>query len=276
MSGGAILYSAWMQDIDRLLLSATLGAARIAPAMFFLPYLKPKLVGGATLRRSLLVVIALGLAPLYLVDVGELTFPKVIPVIAQEVVIGFFIGFAMAVPFTVAMAIGELVDNQRGATISSAMDPAVGIKASPFASFFNLFWAAAFAAGGGLLLVVEVLAESYQLFPVASRIVFDPSIALAAASLMSRGIAKGIILAAPMVIAMYLTELALGVLSRFASQLNPFSMAMALKSIVMLIVMLIYFGPGIPAALFALFDGAVLTDLIDVTSDHESEFASDG
>jgi len=280
MSADAVLYSAWMQDIDRLLLSATLGAARIAPAMFFLPYLRPKLVGGAILRRSLLVIIAVGLAPLYLVDVGQLTFPKAIPVIAQEVVIGFFIGFAMAVPFTVAMAIGELVDNQRGATISSAMDPAVGIKASPFASFFNLFWAAAFAAGGGLLLVVEVLAESYQLFPVASRITFDPSIALAAASLMSRGIAKGIILAAPMVIAMYLTELALGVLSRFASQLNPFSMAMTLKSIVMLVVMLIYFGPGIPVALFGLFDGAVLTDLIDVKSDVKSntisEFASDG
>ena len=260
-------YGALLHDIDTLLLTATMGLARVTPAIFFLPYLKPKLIGGAMLRKSLLVVISLGLAPLYVTDQGALTFAQAVPMIAQEVVIGFFIGFAMSVPFSVAMSIGEFVDNQRGATISSAMDPAVGIKASPFASFFNLFWAAVFAAGGGLLLVVEVLAESYQLFPVATRIRFDGAIAVAAASLMSKGIAKGIILAAPMVIAMYLTELALGVLSRFASQLNPFSMAMTLKSIVMLIVMLIYFGPGIPSALFELFDGSVLTDLIQPTPD---------
>ncbi len=251
-------------SIESLLITAAIGMARIAPAMFFLPYLRPKLIGGTVLRNTMMFVSAIGLAPAFMTTGKTVSQMALMPLLMKEVMIGLLIGYAMALPFWVAMAIGEFIDNQRGATISSTMDPAVGIKASPFASFFNLFWAAVFATGGGLLLVFEVLHESYMRFPVTEAIRFDPVLLGSAASLLTRAIVKGVILAAPMVIAMYLTELLLGLLSRFASQLNPFSMAMTLKSVVMLIVLLIYFGPVIPTTLFGLFDGLALIDHLQV------------
>ncbi len=63
-------------------------------------------------------------------------------------------GGARALPFWVATAVGELIDNQRGATISDSIDPATGVEASALAPFVSLFYAAAFLQQGGMLTIV--------------------------------------------------------------------------------------------------------------------------
>lgn len=256
---------AWLElssGSHALLFALCLGLARIGPALFFLPYLRPKLIGGGTLRNCLMVLAAIGLAPAYAPQAGELVQASIFPLVAKEATIGFLLGFSMSVPFRVAMAVGEYLDNQRGATISSTIDPAVGVKASPLASFFNLFWSAAFVVGGGMLLIFQALHESYIRFPLDAAIRLDVPVAMQAVKLLTLTVVKGAVIAAPMVIAMYLCELLLGLLSRFASQLNPFSMSLSVKSLMMFAVLLVDFGPGTPSRLFDLFDGLSLIDLL--------------
>lgn len=255
--------AAFGETVGTQLFALAMGLARIGPAVFFLPYLRPKLIGGGMLRNSLMVLAAIGLAPAYMPRAAELIHEAIVPLFVKEVTIGFLLGFSMGVPFWVAMAVGEYLDNQRGATISSTMDPAVGIKASPFASFFNLFWSATFLMGGGMLLVFQALSESYSRFPPNTIFHLGHPVAMQAVKLLSLTVISGAVIAAPMVIAMYLCELLLGLLSRFASQLNAFSVALSVKSLAMLVVLLIEFGPVIPSKLFDLFDGLSLLNLLE-------------
>jgi type III secretion protein T len=55
-----------------------------------------------------------------------------------------------------------------------------------------------------------------------------------------------IVLASPVIATMLMSELALGLLSRFSPQLNAFSVSLTLKSLIAVAVMVIYFSPIFP------------------------------
>ncbi|HDD9144882.1 TPA: flagellar biosynthetic protein FliR [Escherichia coli] len=51
---------------------------------------------------------------------------------AREIIIGLFIACLLSSPFWIFLAIGSFIDNQRGATLSSTLDPATGVDTSEF------------------------------------------------------------------------------------------------------------------------------------------------
>jgi len=54
------------------------------------------------------------------------------------------------------------------------------------------------------------------------------------------------VLSSPVITVMLLSEFTLGLLSRFTPQLNAFSISLTIKSLVAMIVLLVYFGPIFP------------------------------
>ncbi|XLM19521.1 flagellar biosynthetic protein FliR, partial [Chromobacterium piscinae] len=58
-------------------------------------------------------------------------------------------------PFWAFHALGSVIDNQRGATLSSSIDPANGVDTSEMANLFNLFSAAVYLQGGGMELMLD-------------------------------------------------------------------------------------------------------------------------
>lgn len=72
---------------------------------------------------------------------------------------------------------------------------------------------------------------------------FDKALALQVVHLVNELMLKALILVGPIVVALFVTECALGLLSRFASQLNAFSVALTLKSVIAIFVLLIYLTP---------------------------------
>jgi type III secretion protein SpaR/YscT/HrcT len=84
---------------------------------------------------------------------------------AREIIIGLFIACLLSSPFWIFLAIGSFIDNQRGATLSSTLDPATGVDTSELARLFNLFSAAVYLTNGGLNFILETLWQSYNLWP---------------------------------------------------------------------------------------------------------------
>lgn len=62
---------------------------------------------------------------------------SVVEVVVYELTIGVVIAFMLALPFMIASVIGELIDTQRGETISSIVDPASGSESSELAVFIS-------------------------------------------------------------------------------------------------------------------------------------------
>lgn len=172
------------------------------------------------------------------------------PLLARELFIGLVLGIVFAMPFWIMHGIGSIIDNQRGATISSTLDPITGIDTSELANLFNLFAAALFLQGGGLVLIMETISKSYQLC--------DPLLACTPAlrpsfELLTTLMSKVIILSSPVLGALLLSEMTLGLLSRFAPQMNAFSISLTIKSVVAFFILILYFSPVLPGSFQSLW-----------------------
>jgi type III secretory pathway component EscT len=88
-----------------------------------------------------------------------------------------------------------------------------------------------FAASGGLSLLIGCLLQSYALWPLAAH---GPALALRDTGLFedqfSRMFSTGLGLAAPALVILTLAEFGMGLVGRFAPQLNVFSASLAVKT----------------------------------------------
>ncbi|WP_047236243.1 type III secretion system export apparatus subunit SctT [Chromobacterium subtsugae] len=232
-------------EIHGWVAAAALGFARVAPVFFILPFLNSNVLTGVV-RTSVAMLVALGLwphAPEALPAFDALSFAALI---AREATVGLLLGCLLAWPFWVFHALGSIIDNQRGATLSSSIDPANGVDTSELANLFNLFAAAVYLQGGGMALMLDLFRESYRLCdPLGGGM---PALA-PLLGLLNQVVSKSVVLASPVMAALLLTEAVLGLLSRFAPQMNAFAVSLTVKSVVALLIMLLYFAPVLPDAL---------------------------
>lgn len=229
-------------DVHAWLLGAGLAFSRLGPIFFMLPFLNPGVLSGMP-RNAVIVIVGLGFLPIPFSALSTIDVWTYIMTFAQECVIGMILGILLAWPFWIFQAIGSFIDNQRGATLSASMDPANGIDTSEFSSFFNMFAAMAYLQGGGLVLLLEIVYDSYRLCEPLQTCIFFSAPLLA---LLNGMLEHMVMIASPVVAVLLLAEFTLGLLSRFAPQLNAFSVSMTIKTVFVLAVLLIYFRPVFP------------------------------
>lgn len=161
----------------------------------------------------------------------------------KEALIGVILGFFMAIPFWGLEAVGFFIDNQRGASIASSFNPLTGNDSSPLGIMFNQSFLVYFLVSGGFSLLLTVLYQSYQLWsPLEFSLHFGHDTANILLGQLDRLMALGIVLSAPVILAMFLSELGLALISRFAPQLQVFFLAMPIKSGVAVFMLTIYIG----------------------------------
>ena len=167
-----------------------------------------------------------------------------LPLVVKELFIGLIIGFFLGILFWTAQSLGLLIDNQRGASMAQGADPLAGEQMSPFGSFFFQFAAMLFFASGAFTSFLGMLMESYVLWPV-----FAPLPKLTGAAMQNLVLLQAdmllrmaVLLAAPVLALCFLTDFGLGLINRFAQQLNVFVLSMPIKSLVALIVLSVYAG----------------------------------
>ena len=159
----------------------------------------------------------------------------------KETLIGFIIGLLFALPSWAAETAGELIDQQRGSRGATIPDPTTGAEAGLTATLFALTIATLFIASGGMHWLLRAVLQSYEVWPAGQllpRLV--PQAAGHVLGLLDHVLGAGLVLAAPLVIAMVLAELGLALVSRFAPSLNVFDLSMSVKGLVMVIGLPVY------------------------------------
>ncbi|AFY20818.1 type III secretion system export apparatus subunit SctT [Pseudomonas sp. UW4] len=229
-------------DLYTWLAAALLGFARLAPIFFMLPFLNSGVLTGAP-RQAVIVLVALGFQAYVGVPLPDLDGLAFFGLMLREAGIGVLLGCLLCWPFWVLHAMGNLIDNQRGAMLSSTVDPANGVDTSELANFLQLFAAVVYLEGGGMLLMLETVGHSYRLCaPVNGCEVHLTSIL----SLLDALVSKTLVISAPVVATLLISEALLGLLSRYAPQMNAFSVSLTVKSLVALVVLMLYFGVHLP------------------------------
>lgn len=239
----------WLAPFYRELEAVAIAYARVAPVFYLMPFLNDRVLGNGVIRNCLIVVVILGLRPA-LPPPEATNIASLLGLCMSEAFVGITLGVTLALPFWVATGIGELIDNQRGATISDSIDPATGVEASVLGPFVSLFYAAAFLQQGGMLMIVQALHKSYRHIPAGMVPHAD---AWRYGAVLTDLVAKSLSLAAPVLVVMFLSDILLGIFSRFCPQANPFSLSLSVKSVVAFLVFHLYFVRAAPYELNALW-----------------------
>ncbi|MCU5773760.1 type III secretion system export apparatus subunit SctT [Erwiniaceae bacterium BAC15a-03b] len=225
-----------------------LGSARLLPLFILLPWLSQStLTGLFKFPLAFLLGASLWHAPGVLV--AQLELMAFTGLMIKEVVIGLLIAILLCLPFWTMHAVGSLIDNQRGATLSSTLNPLSGIDTSELANLFNLLAVVIVLEAGGVLTLLEVLKQSYQLWPpLSSAIPGTEQMARYIGELMKQALR----LSAPVLTIFLISEFFLGLLARYTPQMNAFSLALTLKTLIGFMVLLLYFSPVLPSEVLRL------------------------
>lgn len=197
-----------------LLLVAPLFSSRTVPMM---------------VRTSLLVVLTWLLAPVAIGAGAAAAAPALTPLNAlTETLVGFAIGFGAAVLVAGAEAAGELLSLSIGLSGAAALDPISHASIPVLGQFANLFAVALLLSIDAHVGMIDALAASLRFLPVGAS-VNGPAGAAAMVSLGSQLFLLGLRFAAPIIVVVMLANLALGVLSRAAPQMNILAVAFPIQ-----------------------------------------------
>lgn len=235
-----------------LLVAASIAVSRALGMVMLTPaFTRLGLTG--MLRSAVAVVISLPMiAPVFetLSVTGQPTSFDLAGLLIKEMVVGALIGLAFGVPFWAAEVAGDLVDLQRGSTMSQLLDPLAAGESSVTATLLTVSLLALFFMSGGFMLLLDGFYRSYQLWPAASFApVLNPNAFDAILHLLDRIMQIGIIIIAPLVIAILIADIMLAFLSRMASQLHVFDLSLAIKNLLFSFLMILYLTFLVPLLL---------------------------
>ena len=229
-------------EFQQFWLSLILSTPRIIGITLFIPFLRAPLIP-PQIRNSIVFILGLTLLPMIWQQSALLEGKLVIILILKEVLIGMLIGIILSLSFLIPQAVGDFIDNQRGASIAAVFNPAFGTQASPVGVFLAQAFLAWFIISGGFMLFFEFIFTSFTILPIGSFLPENNDhLWIYATQAFNSFMKLTLIIAAPVVLSMLISEIALGLVSRFAPQLNVFFISMSLKSVIAIVILLFYFG----------------------------------
>lgn len=232
-----------INNLGELALLAALASTRFAMAFLLLPILSqdtvPQLVRGAVFLAF--GVITLAMQPT--VAVSTFSAGDWLLLFGREAFLGLALGLLLAAVLWAFDAAGEVVDGASGMGMAQVVDPLSGRQTSLSGAFLGRLAVYVFMFSGGLMLWVGVLMESFVLWPLAHTTL---EIKRTGVTLFESAFAQfaglTFMMAAPALVVLYAIDLSLGMMNRYAPQLNLISISMSLKAVAAVLVWLVLLG----------------------------------
>jgi len=162
------------------------------------------------------------LVPILPVPEVDVFSPLAVLIIAQQILIGLIIGFTVQLVFSAVITGGQIVAMQMGLGFSLMVDPQNGSQSPVLSQFYIILVMLVYLAINGHLVLVEVLAESFNTMPISAK-------GLVAEDFMQivrwggNIFAGGMAIALPAIASLLVVNIAFGVMTRSAPQLNIFA-----------------------------------------------------
>ena len=246
--------------MDKLLALGTLGdvallaglaSTRVAVAFLLMPLFSPDTVPAMVRNAVFLSLGVLSLALQPTLALGSLNAVQWLGLFGKEALLGLGLGFGLAAFLWAFEAAGAIIDTKVAVANGQISDPMSGQQLSPTGALLGRLASFLFMFGGGFLLFVGVLLESFAIWPVArTGLSISPGSVSVFEAALSRFALLSFLLAAPALLLLYVVDLALGLVNRFAPQVNLISISMSLKSVAAGIVWLLLFGVLVDSALW--------------------------
>lgn len=171
---------------------------------------------------------------------GIVSLPETLPgylfVVFTELLIGWIIGFTAYLSFAAIHIAGQILDMQVGFGMVNVLDPTTGQQVPIIGSFKYNLAIIVFLVTNSHHLLLTGLFESFNLIPILSASI-APNLTTLMVDLISGTYTIAIKIAIPVLTAILLTDVALGVLARTMPQMNIFVVGIPAKIFVGLFVL---------------------------------------
>lgn len=204
---------------------------RLSPLFIIAPVFSSRQIPPQA-RVVIAIALAIGVSPAAdpgtAIDGGT---GAILGMLAVEFLIGFVIAFILAAMVAALETAGSLLDLGIGFAFGAQIDPITGSQNAVIARLYGLIGVIVFITIGGDEWVLRGIAQSYELVPIGATP--DVTRIVASADRAFVGILTAALqIAAPLLLALLLTDVAFGVVTRVVPQLNVFAVGLPVKVLV--------------------------------------------
>lgn len=208
--------------------------ARIAPLFVVAPLFSARVIP-ARVKGIVAVAIAIGLTPIAMqgqhvpgnaISLGVLMI--------EGILTGLGFAFSIAALFAAIESASAFVDVISGFSLGGVIDPMNGGQSGVFAQFYSVVGVVIFLVIGGDAWLLRGIARTFQLVPLTSGPRMS-SLVGGAADAFATVFGSALEIVAPVLLAMLITDVAFGVVSRVVPQLNVFAVGFPTKVVVALL-----------------------------------------
>ncbi|NOH63230.1 type III secretion system export apparatus subunit SctT [Vibrio sp. RE88] len=210
--------------------------------MIMLPLFKGGAMGSGLIRNTLVLMFALPIIPMmqaHPVDFAAKPLTELTFIYGEELLIGLIVGFCAAIPFWAIDMAGFVIDTMRGASMSTVLNPLMGLQSSVFGMFFTQILGVLFLVSGGFNALLTALYQSYTVLPPESALSFNQDLLSFISQQWQMMSDMCLSFALPAMVVMIMVDVALGLVNRSVEQLNVFFLSMPIKSILVVFLLLV-------------------------------------
>ena len=240
-------------------------ALRVSGFVLTAPAASDTVVPGRV-KIVLTLALAFLLAPLVEVPAGLSIFSAAGMLAAVlELLIGVSIGMVVQLAFEALVFAGQSISLTMGLGFATLVDPQRGAQVPVLGQMFMIFGTLIYLSINGHLMLLGALAESFHTLPIGAHIGQD--FLMSVVMWGARVFDTGLLIALPAVIALVIVNLALGVVTRAAPQLNLFGIGFTITLLSGFFVLLSGLD-GIMSGIAALIHSALMavSDLIGASA----------
>jgi flagellar biosynthetic protein FliR len=146
----------------------------------------------------------------------------------REIIIGLLIGFFFQLIFIAIHAAGALVSYQIGFAMVALFDPNSSQRVSIIGQFWFLFATLIFLALDGHHIMISAFVDSYTILPI-GHVAFNMSVATAVVKASAYIFVLALKIAAPVLMTLFLTDVALGTVAKMMPTMNVFFVGFPIK-----------------------------------------------
>ncbi len=163
----------------------------------------------------------------------------------RQVIIGLAMGFIWHMVFGALVIAGQSIAMSMGLGFASSLDPQNGVQVPVVSQYFLIFATLVFLAMDAHLVLIRILAESFELLPVVVE-AWPQNLFVTLALWGSHMFVGALLMALPAMAAVLLVNLAFGVVTRAAPQLNIFAVGFPVTILAGFILMLLSMPAMLP------------------------------
>ncbi len=212
-------------------LSFLLTLMRISLVLFVMPFFGGK-VTPVPLKAALCLILAIAVWPA--LSFSGLRFPadiwSIVLMLIGEITLGLIMGIVVNILFAAVQTGGSLIGFQMGFSMVNVADPMTGTNESITAHFIYMVTFMTFLILDGHLLLLRAMAESFRLVPPGG-LYLTPGLAHEVLKMSSQIFVLAIKIAAPVMVAVFLVDLAIALVGRAAPQMSILAFGFPLKII---------------------------------------------